>query len=69
MYKVGGFRIGFISLPPGEYQVSVVNFSNCNYSGPINYEVTIKQNNQVVNVLTGTVTESGQTQFVTSFNR
>ncbi len=55
--------------PVGQYQVSVVYFSNCNYSGPINYEVTIKQNNQVVNVINGTVNQSGETQFVTSFNR
>jgi hypothetical protein len=57
------------SAPTGQYQVSVAYFSNCNYSGPVNYEVTIKQNNQVVNVLTGTVNESGETKFVTSFSR
>ena len=55
--------------PTGQYQVSVVYFSNCNYSGPINYEVTIKQNNQVIKVLTGTVNESGESQFVASFNK
>ncbi len=55
--------------PTGQYQVSVVYFTNCNYSGPINYEITIKQDNQVVNVLAGTVYESGETQFVTSFER
>jgi len=59
----------FGGAPAGQYQVSVVYFSNCNYSGPVNYEITLKQNNQVVDVLTGTVNESGETQFVTSFNR
>ena len=55
--------------PTGKYQVSVVYYTNCDYSGPVNYTVTIKQNNQVVNVLNGTVNDSGETQFVTSFNR
>jgi hypothetical protein len=55
--------------PSGQYQVSVVYFSNCYYSGPVNYQVTIKQNNRVVNTLTGTVNVTGESQFVTSFDR
>jgi hypothetical protein len=55
--------------PSGKYQVSVVYYTNCSFSGPVDFTVTIKQNNQVVNVLDGTVSESGETRFVTSFDR
>ena len=55
--------------PSGQYQVNVVYFMNCGYSGLVNYEVTIKQNDQVVNVLNGTIAEENESQLVTSFNR
>jgi hypothetical protein len=54
--------------PRGSYQVSVVYFQDCGASGPVSYEVTIKQNNQIVDVRTGTV-NPGEAQPVTSFSR
>jgi hypothetical protein len=55
--------------PSGKYQVSVVYYMDCGYSGPVSYTVTIKQNNQPDRVLTGTITQSGETQPVASFTR
>jgi hypothetical protein len=55
--------------PTGNYQVSVVYYTNCGFSGPVTYTVTIKQNDKVINVLNGTVNQSGETQLVTNFSR
>ncbi len=55
--------------PTGGYQVSVVYYMDCGYSGPVDYEVTIKQNNQAVNVLNGTIRRVNDLQQVTSFTR
>lgn len=55
--------------PSGGYQVLVVYYRNCGYSGPVNYEVSVKQNNQVVNVLTGTVYRESESRLVTDFTR
>jgi hypothetical protein len=55
--------------PSGQYQVSVVYYMDCGYSSPVSYTVTIKQNNQPDRVLTGTITQSGETRSVTSFTR
>jgi hypothetical protein len=59
----------FGGAPTGGYQVSVVYYMNCGYSGPVNYEVTIKQNDQVVNVIPGTIRDANESQIVTSFSR
>ena len=55
--------------PSGGYQVLVVYYMTCGYAGPVDYEVTVKQNDQVVDVLTGTVTQEGESQHVTRFSR
>jgi hypothetical protein len=55
--------------PAGKYQVSVVYYTNCSHTGPVNYTVTIKLNNQVFNVVNGTVNDPGETNSEPSFNR
>ncbi len=55
--------------PSGSYQVSVAYYMSCGFDGPVSYEVTIKQNNQVVNTLTGTVYTEKDFQLVTNFTR
>ncbi len=57
------------SAPSGGYQVQVVYYMTCGYAGPVDYEVTVKQNNQVIDVLTGTVYQQGEMQRVTRFSR
>jgi hypothetical protein len=55
--------------PGGNYQVYVVYYMDCGFSSPVNYEVTIKQNNQVFDINSGTVSAAGESQLVTSFSR
>ena len=55
--------------PGGNYQVYVVYYENCGSSSPVNYQVTIKQNNQVADIKSGTTSAAGESQPVTSFSR
>ena len=55
--------------PGGQYQVSVVYFTNCGYSGPVSYQVTVKQANHPAQVFNGTVNNVSESQPVTSFKR
>jgi hypothetical protein len=55
--------------PGGNYQVYVVYYKDCGSSGPVNYQVTVKQDNQVVDVKTGTASAAGESQLVTGFSR
>ena len=55
--------------PGGQYQVYVVYYMNCSYSGPVSYQVTVKQANHPAQVFNGTVSDLNQSQPVTSINR
>jgi hypothetical protein len=55
--------------PSGGYQVLVIYYMNCGYAGPVDYEVTVKQNDQVIDVLPGTVADQSESQLVTRFSR
>ncbi len=55
--------------PGGSYNVYVVYFRDCGAYGPVSYEITIRQNDQVYDVISGTVYDVGEYQFVTSFYR
>jgi hypothetical protein len=55
--------------PGGSYSLYVVYFRDCGAYGPVSYEITIRQNDQVYDVISGTVYEVGEYQFVTSFYR
>jgi hypothetical protein len=57
------------SAPSGGYQVLVVYYMTCGYAGPVDYEVTVRQNDQVIDVRNGTVTQEGELQRVTRFSR
>jgi hypothetical protein len=57
------------SAPSGGYQVLVVYYMTCGYAGPVDYEVTVRQNDQVIDVGNGTVTQEGELQRVTRFSR
>lgn len=55
--------------PGGSYSVYVVYFRDCGAYGPVNYEITLTLGGQVYDVISGTVYDEGEYQFVTSFFR
>jgi uncharacterized protein YfaP (DUF2135 family) len=54
--------------PNGTYQIEVVYYWDCN-SGPTDYEVTIKQDERVYDVIRGTLWEEDETNYVGEFFR
>jgi len=55
------------AAPRGEYQVTVVFFQDCDGSGVADYEVTIKVDRDVLDVVDGTITYADGTEDVRSF--
>jgi uncharacterized protein YfaP (DUF2135 family) len=55
--------------PRGEYQVFVEYYEECNSSGPTDYQVTIRLDGQVIDIINGTLYEEQEQQFVGSFTR
>ena len=54
--------------PRGEYKVAVVYFKECSYSGPTNYKVEVRLDEQVVNVRKGTILKKGEEHLVINFS-
>ncbi len=54
--------------PWGTYQVYVVYFSTCDYSGTVDYQVTVKLAGQTDQVISGTLRDVSEEQLVISFN-
>ncbi len=54
--------------PSGQYQISIHYFDGCGYTGPVEFTITIIENAQVVDVVSGTVTAPDE-RFSYSYTR
>jgi len=59
----------FGGAPSGNYDVYVVYYQECSFSGSTDYEVTILTDGQVIDVFAGTLFGEGEEAYVTSFDR
>lgn len=55
--------------PSGSYSVYVNYYQDCGYTGPVNYTLTIRMDDRVIDTISGTLDYSSTISQTTSFNR